>query len=552
MRQVAVTFIALATLLPTGSCQNSEPDYPPPGGGEIGEGTDQGWDYGTAQAWYHIDQGTAFFPYDWFVALEQAEGHERFAAPGNMQRFGFLSNPPHPQFNPDGLPIGFSRTELRLDQGALQCWQGDWVGLTCAGCHTGQVNYHGTSLLIEGGPAQNDIETFRTQLAQAFAANATSPDKAQRFVGRILARQPDLSPAAVQAGLQCFGRASAARARFEQEALAAADEPPSAAGPARLDALGRGGNFLFAETISILGNYKPTTAPVSFPGLWDTPYFDWVLYNNSVHQPLARSVVEALGVGAPIDLSTLNAPVLRHNVQMDNLVDTQLWLQDLRSPKWPEAVLGEIDQDLAARGGEIYEANCAGCHQVIDRAERDASCASRTEFTIPSYPIEAIGTDPRQAVNFATRQVTLGQQSQPLGAWVKLVTDKVVGQYTADPKNAARAELINCGAANDFQVIEEYRARPLNGFWATAPYLHNGSVPDMVELLKPAAQRPATFYVGNWEFDPEHLGFEWSSPFPNAFLFDTSGTGNSNAGHEFGTQLSAEDQRALIEYLKTL
>ena len=51
MRQVAVTFIALATLLPTGSCQNPEPDYPPPGGGEIGEGTDQGWDYGTAQAW---------------------------------------------------------------------------------------------------------------------------------------------------------------------------------------------------------------------------------------------------------------------------------------------------------------------------------------------------------------------------------------------------------------------------------------------------------------------------------------------------------------------
>jgi hypothetical protein len=74
----------------------------------------------------------------------------------------------------------------------------------------------------------------------------------------------------------------------------------------------------------------------------------------------------------------------------------------------------------------------------------------------------------------------------------------------------------------------------------------------MVELLKPAAQRPSTFYVGNWEFDPARLGFEWSSPFPTAFLFDTSITGNSNAGHEHGTQLSAADQRALIEYLKTL
>ena len=104
-------------------------------------------------------------------------------------------------------------------QGPFQCWQGNWVGLTCAACHTGQVNYHGTSLLIEGGPAQNDIETFRAGLAQAFGANATNPEKAQRFVGRVLARRPDLSPAAVQAGLQCFGQASVARARFEQEAL---------------------------------------------------------------------------------------------------------------------------------------------------------------------------------------------------------------------------------------------------------------------------------------------------------------------------------------------
>ena len=234
-----------------------------------------------------------------------------------------------------------------------------------------------------------------------------------------------------------------ARARFEQEALAAADEPPSAAGPARLDALGRGGNSLFAESTGTIGNYKPTTAPVSFPALWDTPYFDWVLYNNSVRQPLARSVVEALGVGAPMDLSTLNAPELRHNVQMDNLVDTQLWLQDLKSPKWPEPVLGDIDQDLADRGDEVYGANCASCHQVIDRDAHDASCASRTEIVIPSYPIEAVGTDPRQAVNFATREITLGQQNQPLGAWVKLITDKVVGQYTADPKNGRAGLILN-------------------------------------------------------------------------------------------------------------
>ena len=74
----------------------------------------------------------------------------------------------------------------------------------------------------------------------------------------------------------------------------------------------------------------------------------------------------------------------------------------------------------------------------------------------------------------------------------------------------------------------------------------------MVELLKPAAERPTTFYVGNWEFDPERLGFAWRSAFLGAFRFDTGLTGNSNAGHEYGTDLGADDRRALIEYLKTL
>jgi hypothetical protein len=268
MRQIAVAFIVLATLLPTGSCQNPEPDYPPPGGDEqIGQGTDQGWDYGTAQAWYHVDQGTAFFPYDWFVALEQAQGHERFAAPGNMQRFGFLSNPPHPAFNPDGLPIGFSRTEVRLDQEPFQCWQGSWVGLTCAACHTGQVNYHGRSLLIEGGPAQNDIETFRTKLAEAFMANASNPDKAQRFVGRILARRTNLSSAAVQRDLQ------RTLADVEEHVFADSFERVIIERRFFISSLPRAGTTLLLEVLSALPGFACHTYRdmpfVLCPVLWD-------------------------------------------------------------------------------------------------------------------------------------------------------------------------------------------------------------------------------------------------------------------------------------------
>ncbi len=548
MSRIQAGVIVLIALLQIASCQAPEPEPSP----DEGPGTDQGWDDETRQRWQHVDQGTAFFPYEWFLAVEEAAGEQPFAAQGSMERFGFLFDPPHPTFNPDGLPIGFSRTELRLDQGAFQCWPGNWVGLTCAACHTGRITYRGHSLPIDGGPAQNDIEAFRIGLAQALGANLGEPQKAQRFFGRVLARRPDLGPADVQASLQCFARAGEVRAQIERDGLDAAGEPATRAGIARLDALGRGANFLFAESTGIVANYKPTTGPVSFPPLWDTPYFDWVLYNNSVRQPLARSIVEALGVGAPIDLSTLNAPVLQHRLELDNIVQIQMWLEELRSPKWPEPILGAIDRDLAGRGAEVYAANCVGCHQIIDRQARQASCAGRTEFAIPSYPVRAVGTDPRQAVNFATREITLGQETQPLGAWVKLVTDKIVGQYTADPENAARTELINCGASNDFQAIEEYRARPLNGIWATAPYLHNGSVPDMAELLKPPPARPASFFVGSWELDPERLGFDWQSGSAAAFKFDTGLPGNSNAGHDHGSGLGEPDRRALIEYLKTL
>ena len=439
MSRTQAAAIVLIALLQVASCETSEP-YPPPA---AGPGNDQGWDYETTQSWYHADQGTAFFPYAWLLALEQAEGRERFTAPGNMERFGFLSDPPHPTFNPAGLPVGFSRTALDLDRPPFSCWPGEWVGLTCAACHTGEIRYYGERLRIEGGPAQNDIEGFRISLAQALAATSTDPAKAQRFVARVrdAAGDPALD---VPASLQCVAEAGAARERVIQAGLAAADEPPTNSGFGRLDALGRGGNFLFAESTGLAANYEPTTAPVSFPALWDTPYLDWVLYNNSVRQPLARSIVEALGVGAPIDLRTLNAPVLQHHVQLDNVVDMQLWLADLKSPKWPEPMLGAIDRPLAARGEAIYRSECGQCHQLIDR--NNPSTAQR-QVTVPSFPLDEVGTDPRQAVNFATREITLGGTTQPLGSWVKLVTDKMVDQYVADPKNAARAELINCGAA---------------------------------------------------------------------------------------------------------
>jgi hypothetical protein len=115
-----------------------------------------------------------------------------------------------------------------------------------------------------------------------------------------------------------------------------------------------------------------------------------------------------------------------------------------------------------------------------------------------------------------------------------------------------------------------YKARPLNGIWATAPYLHNGSVPTLYDLLLPvevavasangteatAQARPRKFGVGGREFDPKKVGYAAEQPHPFTFqTHDAAGKsipGNDNAGHLYGTDLTDDERWDLIEYLKTL
>jgi hypothetical protein len=522
---------------------------------------DQGWSPETANWWYYLSQGTVFVPYEWFLALEQGDGQELFSAPGHMSRLGFLVDPPHPEYNPDGLPVGFAKRELALDQGPYACWQGNWLGFGCAACHTGQIDYRGHRIRIEGGAAHHDIEVFQSRFGEALSALASSESKFARFARRVLGRGVGESPEALAESFRCYAESVRGNRSFFEAAQAQQAELPTASGFGRLDAHERGVNLFLAAPLREARNYVAETAPVSFPAMWDTPYFDWVLYNAAVRQPLARNVIEALGVQAPIDHATIFTDRLVHGVNVDNVAAGQKAMMDLTSPQWPEHILGPIDQALAAQGAELYQAQCADCHAIIDRTTHAAADVSYGDadhrITIPTFPLDIIGTDPRQATTFAVRTVDLskigGPSEIPSFAAGQAVTDKIVTQWIAESaENAALAEEINQGRPNEFRGELWYRARPLNGIWATAPYLHNGSVPNLQELLLPAAQRSKLFFMGNWDFDPVRVGFETGSPFAGASVFDTRLPGNSTAGHAYGTDLSEAERTALIEYLKTL
>ena len=131
-----------------------------------------------------------------------------------------------------------------------------------------------------------------------------------------------------------------------------------------------------------------------------------------------------------------------------------------------------------------------------------------------------------------------------------------------------RDELNGFGELDVPVPLPQYKPRPLAGIWAAGPFLHNGSVPTIYQLLLPADQRDKKFFIGTRDFDPVNLGFSTDAPSKNGFWLDTSITGNSNLGHEFrkgyikwesgmapqygviGPELTEEERRDIIEYLK--
>jgi hypothetical protein len=164
-----------------------------------------------------------------------------------------------------------------------------------------------------------------------------------------------------------------------------------------------------------------------------------------------------------------------------------------------------------------------------------------------------------------------------LGQLVQKVTDH---WYDAHQTPAEVRADWNGRRPNGIRAMLGYKMRPLDGIWATPPYLHNGAVPSVYALLSPVNERPLSFITGHREYDPKVLGYE-TGPLKNGFLFNTCVAGNSNWGHEFadakdmaldkdhlcpgvdaaaaakrrgvlGPALSDHERKALIEYLKTL
>ncbi len=526
---------------------------------------DQGWSQADREMFYQISQGSRAISYDIFLALEVAGGRELFRSDQNSERYGLIPQAVNQRTNPDGLPIGIAKSAISEGR-----WAGPpQVGVTCAACHTGQLTYSGKRIRIDGGHGNTfDFMAYIGGLDDALQSTLSDPAKFNRLAARLGASSKD-----AESKLHVRLESDASRVhQYRTRALVT----PSSWGPGRIDAIAAIVNRLVAFETGIPENFSTPLAPTKIPFLWNSPQGTWTQWRGVQQDPIRRNEVEAMGVFIDVDLhSTTPEDGLFDSTELPlNLERIEAALGRLAPPKWPEEILGKIDRKKASEGKSLFVSICAGCHNVWPYTWTEPNKYGKRFVRVGLIPQTLVGTDPAQFEDLRPYVITgkLSPQLPPpykedkylsTGILYNILQEQILAK-SMTPLKLTEAESAELHGYRELPVpsppIRAYKAAPRDGVWATAPFLHNGSVPNIYEMLLPARERTKKFYVGG-EFDPVRVGLDTNAE-SGRFLLDTSLPGNSNTGHSFenaplgngivGPLLTDEQRWAIVEYLKSI
>lgn len=536
---------------------------------------DQGKKWGPAarRDFYSRDQGSQMIPLAWAKALKAPDGQPFLA--DKLARYGYLPNP-----NSD-LPIGFTAAGPKGQQS---------LGMTCAACHTRDLIVSDRTYRVDGGPAITNFFGLLTDMVNA-VGKVLEPGAFPAFAADVLG--PKASPKAV-ADL----RAAVELWYKRENTLRENAYPVDYWGTGRLDAVAMIFNRLTgldlgeAPDYLLPNNIKPADAPVRYPFLWNAAIQDrtqWPGFsgNGTAVMGLSRNTGEVYGVFAtfhpaydPKKLGNIDF-VKNNSADWWGLLGLEGLVRKIGAPQWPAEF--PVFSDRIARGKELYAQNCASCH---------AQLPGKPGFpNVPTWrtPIMDVGTDSRECDILARTADpgVLGKMSSKLfpkfevknpsssfdllvysvlGSMVqsKMIAvafaEDVLDSKSKDKSKTAKqaldkleeSQVLQCDIAKG---VFPYESRVMDGIWAAAPYLHNGSVPTLADLLEPTDKRPVSFPVGPY-YDTARLGVAASQP-GTTYVRTTTGcedrnSGNSRCGHEYGTTLSSKDKAALLEYLKML
>ncbi len=532
---------------------------------------EQNWSAEDSLWFYSTTQGSNLLELDIFSHLEQSGNTKLFRSDANMQRYRYLPQQIS-EDNPLGLPVGFVANTYQ---------QTEYVGLTCAACHTGQINYQGVGIRLDGGPPLTDLENLMYALESALKATLEEPEKFKRLARKLnLESQP-------QQLRQRLTKALEQRRAYNHNNrplhVINGESVQHHYGFGRVDAVDR----IFNRTLEKMteGAFIPNSAnaPVSYPQLWDPPQTDFVEWNgygnNGSIGALARNAGQVMGVFGDFSLDPLTAQKgFNSSVNKRNLLRLERHLRSLQSPLWP-ALLPTIDQSLAEQGRQVFmEYRCNQCHADMQRDD------PKRRITTQLITLDMIGTDPKMAENATqysgpsgrlegtplvpilpdlgsfgeTTAIAAALTATTLGVainntdgrpfllkWSENITDYImIKLYPLNPSSKRHINF-EVGKKSGIERFRAYKSRPLNGLWATAPFLHNGSVANLYEMFLPSCSdseiaqgkqcRAGKFTLGSREFDPIKVGLvqKAATQYPGLFIFDTGIPGNSNRGHEY-------------------
>ncbi|HEY2907197.1 MAG TPA: hypothetical protein VGJ29_14945 [Vicinamibacterales bacterium] len=414
--------------------------------------------------------------------------------PGGYASVGLIFEPGH------DLPIGVSRRRrLGIDQ----------VGFNCALCHTSTVRASPTAppRIVLGMPAQQlDLQSLvEFVLDCSLDSRMTAENVSGRFKdagGRVSVFERLL----MRVGL--IDRLKVQTLDLRNRIAPILSD--------RLPRWGLGRVDTFNPYKAIQFNWRLDQLPASeligaadYPPLWNQApregmHLHWDGNNTSVDE---RNLSAALGAGV--------TPVTVDHAAIKRVRD---WIWTLPPPPYPYA----IDRSLAARGATVYQQTCLECHggNRFREGVKEGARVGQVE------DISHVATDPHRLDSYTT--------------------EFAANQYALYPQSEYRF--------THFSKTHGYANQPLDGIWLRGPYLHNGSVPTLHDLLEIPERRPAVFYRGYDVFDQQNVGFVSSVPESGGrpfFRFDTSLPGNYNGGHLYGTTLPDSDKRAIVEYMKT-
>lgn len=545
------------------------------------------WTNRERDSFYVIDQGSRIMPLAWIRALHQKDGAPFLA--DTLTRYGYLENPRGPESD---LPVGFTVGETGGQ---------DYVGMNCAACHTRQIEVDGAQYRLDGGPAIVDFGAFLIDLNDAVKTTLATDAAFGAFAGKVLGKTGGKTKRQeLKLALQTWSL------RFD---TLVTRSKPELWGPARLDAVTMifnrvtGLDIGTAPTFLIPDNIKVADAPTRYPFLWNAAIQDktqWPGFaeNGNDILGLARNLGEVYGVFA-IFHPKKQKPIFQldrdyisdNSANFDGLTDLEDLIWKIGPPEWPWQL--SIDAKQAAAGKRVFERDasdggCIECHGKRPGAFRSI------KHSTWATPVIDVGTDSRECDSLKIMVDTgvmagadiplLSGKLQKNDAAVRVLATVVLGAIiqntfkdgVAGLDADAKAALPNLpelehlkGAFGGGPAAKwdppatpwvkpsgcAYESRVLEGVWAAAPFLHNGSVPTLEELLKPAKDRIATFKVGR-AYDIEAIGLaveqtEFDHEIKTTGC-DKVNSGESRCGHEFGVDLSDADKSALLEYMKTL